>query len=158
MYEASLEETWARFGMHLDGPFECPVCVVSSKPLSENARSALTSSARALGYGSSACTFFAVGCHTDNESAEDPTTLSALSESDVFAAIEGLDPLALVIADREAAELCSRAYRCAVPSPDTSRLLGRDTAAFDDFAAMLETPREKQRAWGLLKRLPRLES
>ncbi len=158
MYEASLEETWERFGARLDGPFECPVCVVSSNLLPENARSALMSSARALGYGSDACTFFTVGRPADSERAEGATGLPALSESEVFAAIEGLDPLALVIADREAAELCSRAYRCAVPSPDTSRLLGRDIAAFDDFAAMLETPREKQRAWGLLKRLPRLES
>lgn len=154
MYEASLEETWERFGLCLDGSFECPVCVVSSKTLPENARAALMSSARALGYGNGACTFLTVDRRAGNEGAEGP---AALSESDLFAAIEGLDPLALVIADRAAADLCSHAYRCGVPSPDTSRLLGRDTAVFDDFAAMLETPREKQRAWRLLKRLPRLE-
>lgn len=150
MYEASLEETWERFGAHLSGAFACPVCVVSSKPLSEDAREALRSSARALGYGTDACTFLVTGNGNEPHA-------PALSEADAFAAVEGLDPLALVIADHEAVALCAQAYRCPIPAPDTSRLLGRTTAAFDDFAAMLASPREKQRAWGLLKRLPRLD-
>lgn len=82
----------------------------------------------------------------------------ALFDGSLFAAIEGLDPMAMIIADRAAVSACSQAYRCDISAPDKNRMLGRDVIAFDDFASLLANPQDKQRAWGLLKRLPRLDS
>lgn len=209
MYGASLDETWKRFGARLDGAYESPVLVVSSVPLPDAARSALANSAKALGYGSGACTFLVLGANAggngdrtsdadtregtetrngalgksdagaacgplsdagavyeilaEEDAARDPlndagAARGPLSDADAFSVVEGLDPFALVIADAAAADACSRAYRAPIATPDKSRLLGRDVVAFADFAAMLETPQEKQRAWGLLKRLPKLDS
>ncbi len=199
MYEVSLAETWERFGARLQGAYECPVLVVSSAPLPDAARTALANSAKALGYGSAACTFLVLGGDSNSKGdrdsdanarkgtemrdgargetdagaacgplsdagaaralhAEADAACGLLSDADVFSVVEGLDPLALVITDAGAADACSRAYRTPIATPDKSRLLGRDVVAFADFAAMLETPEEKQRAWGLLKRLPKLDS
>lgn len=152
MYEVSLTEAWDRYGARLDGAFECPALVVSSTILPDQAKNALSSSIEALGYGKAACTFFVIGAIAE------PAAADSLTDADLFSVIEGLDPLVLVIADEEAASACSRAYRNDVVVPDKGRLLGRDVVGFKNFAAMLETPQDKQRAWGLLKRLPRLES
>lgn len=153
MYEASLVETQHRFSTRLSGAAECTFLVVSSTPLAEQAQSALENSARALGYGTAACTFLVVGSTIEHDGKAAP-----LTGAEAFAAIEGLDPLALVVADSAAAAVCSQAYRCTIPLMDKSRLLGRDAVAFEGFATMLDSPQEKQRAWGLLKRLPRLGS
>ena len=150
MYEVSLTEAWDRYGARLDGAFECPALVVSSTILPDQAKNALSSSSEALGYGKAACTF--IGAIAE------PAAADSLTDADLFSVIEGLDPLVLIIADEEAASACSRAYRNDVVVPDKGRLLGRDVVGFKNFAAMLETPQDKQRAWGLLKRLPRLES
>ena len=148
MYEVSLVETWDRFGARLDGAFSCPVLIVSHAPLSGKARHALENSVEALGYGSGACAFFVTGPVAEGASPND------LSDTDVFSAVEGLDPLAMVITDQASAQACARAYRCDIPVPDKSRVLGRTVIGFADFESMLASPEEKQRAWGLLKRLP----
>lgn len=149
MYEVSLVEAWERFGARLDGAFSCVVLVLSSSPLSEQARLAISNSVKVLGYGEEACTFLVIDPVGD---AED--TAGALSGAELFSAIEGLDPLAMIIADEHAAKTCADAYRSEVPVPDTCRLLGRDVIGFKSFESLLDTPEKKQQAWGLLKRLP----
>ena len=125
--------------------------VVSSEPLGDAARTALASSAEALGYGKAGCFFI----HTIGADRR------TLEPKEVFELIEGIDPLALVVADKNAALTLSHAYRTAegprVLDPlKVQAILGRDSVVFDSFEGMLTTLDAKQRAWALLKKLPRL--
>lgn len=77
---------------------------------------------------------------------------------ELFAAIEGLDPRVLVLADAHSAQLAAHAYtmKSCVPRIDylkPFRLLGRRCLAFESFEALLATPENKQRAWHALKML-----
>ena len=77
---------------------------------------------------------------------------------ELFAAIEGLDPRVLVLADAHSAQLAARAYtiKSCMPTIDylkPFRLLGRRCLAFESFEALLATPENKQRAWHALKML-----
>ena len=140
-YEVALDETWDLFGSFMSGAKAGAVCVLSAQRLSNAAHDAIKSSAKALGYGTDACAF---------------VTTEGLEEQALFVLIEGLDPLCLVASDGKTAALLGQAYRCSVPTGDACRLLGRTTVAFLDFESLLETPRDKQIAWALLKKLPKL--
>lgn len=76
-----------------------------------------------------------------------------LTELQLRTIVEGLDPVALVVADAAAAALLAEAYRQPVFCDHPNRLSARSVAAFSNFAALLETPEGKQRAWSLLKEL-----
>lgn len=146
MYARTAEETWARFeGRLSDSPLAL-FCVISGKELGETAKRALASSAERLGYGNAAA-FAMVGSMTASE--------QALGEDEVFALVEGLDPVALVAADAEAARALSSAFRADVAPGRISRVAGRSCAAFRSFEEMLKAPEAKQKAWALLKQLPR---
>lgn len=148
MYTVGLDTAWELAGARLDGAREALVCAVSSQALSEQARRALSNSAKALGYGDAACAFLAL--ETPGE--------QPLSGRMLLAALEGLDPLALVVADRAAGDALAQAYHVAAPAPDAPfRLLGRSGVAFASLEGMLGAETDKQRAWALLKRLPRIE-
>ena len=143
MYEVSAREAGELFAAHLSGSDLPLVCVISGDPLPEQARTALASSARSLGYGD-ACAF---------ASLEGPD--GALDASSLLLLVEGLDPLCVIAADSRAALLLSEAYRCPVPEGQPSRVMGRPVVAFTSFASMLESDSDKQIAWALLKKLPR---
>lgn len=141
MYARAAEEAWARFEERLSGSPQALLLVTSGQPLGTTARGALESTAERLGYGS-VVAFAVLGS-------------SALSEDEVFALVEGLDPVALVAADGEAARALSTAFRADVAPERISRVAGRSCAAFRSFEGMLEAPEAKQKAWALLKQLPR---
>lgn len=141
-YEVALDETWELFADNMSGERAGLVCVVSSEPLSDAASTALASSVRALGYGEHAITYVLAG---------------GLEQHALFVLIEGLDPLCIVAADGKSAALLGQAYRCSVPAGKATRLLGRTAVAFLDFESLLETPKDKQIAWALLKKLPKIE-
>ncbi|MEE0845916.1 MAG: hypothetical protein U0L71_06940 [Eggerthellaceae bacterium] len=143
MYEVAAQESRDLFGAFLSGSELPLVCVASGAPLEGTARTALENSARQLGYGD-ACTFVVLECPE-----------GSLDAPALFTLIEGLDPLCLIAADADAARLLSEAYRCPVPQGGATRLFGRPTVAFRSFPAMLRSPDDKQRAWALLKKLPR---
>lgn len=143
MYEVAAREAGELFAAHLSGAALPLVCVLSGAPLPDQARTALTSSARSLGYGD-ACAFAVL---------EGPD--GRLDASSLLLLVEGLDPLCLIAADADAAQLLSEAYRCPVPAGKPSRIVGRPAVAFESFAAMLSDDRSKQAAWALLKKLPR---
>lgn len=145
MYEVGLAQTRELFGDYLDGSPSALICAVSAQVLGEAARAALESSAAALGYGHGAVTFATLA---DAEGALDGPAL--------FALVEGLDPLCVVAADAEAATALSQAYRQELPPMKAARLFGRPAVAFDSFEQMLADDQAKQRAWALLKTLPRL--
>ena len=140
-YEVALDETWDLFGSYMTGARAGFVCVLNSHELSPEAKGAIESSAQALGYGERACTYVAT---------------EELEEHALFVLIEGFDPLCLVATDGASAALLGQAYRCSVPTGGACRLLGRTAVAFLDFESLLATPRDKQIAWALLKKLPKL--
>ena len=142
MYEVALDEAWELFGDHLSGGRSALLLAVSERPLGDRARTALASAAATLGYGANACAFAAL---------EGPE--GALDRQALFMLVEGLDPIGLVAADAEAARLLAEAYRCPVALDGARRVFGRTCVAFASFEGMLDDDREKQRAWGLLKRL-----
>lgn len=141
-YEVALDETWDLFGSFMSGARNGAIAVLSVKPLSQAAQTAIESSAKALGYGRDACTF---------------VVTEGLEEQALFVLLEGLDPLCLVAADGTAAALLGQAYRRSVPTGDVCRLFGRTTVSFIDFESLLQTPQDKQVAWALLKKIPKLE-
>jgi len=152
MYERGLEGTWEIFGDYLSGAYEALLCVVSHSPLSETARAALQNSFAQRGYGAAAGTFLTI---CGNEPA---SGLPALTEKELFAAIEGLDPLLLVVADTPSMQLCSAAYRQEILPNQRGRLFGREMRSFASFETMLEDSKNKQAAWALLKSLPKFDA
>lgn len=73
----------------------------------------------------------------------------------IFSLIEGLDPLVVVALDAGAAHLLSATYKQDIILERAGQLFGRPLVAFADFASHLENPDAKQRAWRLLKTLPK---
>ncbi len=175
MYAAGLLAGMPHLEGRLRGGVFSKLLVVSWEPLPELAYKALVSSAVSLGYRETDCAFLAIGplCSLDSLPAPDTAenashaqdtgqgkvernvAHAALSATEVFCAIEGTDPAALVIADAPSAAQCAEAYRCPIPTDTSLRLLCRSTVVFTDFVPMLASTAEKQRAWALLKKLPR---
>lgn len=146
MYEVNATSTLEVYGDFIHAAGESLIIVISTRALSSDAQTALESSVFALGYGKNAATYAV-------------TTLGgggALGAADLANVVEGLDPLALIVADGQAAELLSRAYRARVAPDGAARVMGRTVIAFRNFEDMLGSSAEKQRAWALLKKLPRL--
>ncbi len=141
MYEIALDEAWELFSAQLDGAHSALVCVVSTHSLDERSRTALNKSAEALGYGKEGCTF---------------ATVEDLDGPALFLMLEGLDPLCLVATDQTAAAALQSAYRRDIPLNEAGRVLGRTVVTFTSFSKMLDDGQDKQIAWALLKRLPRL--
>lgn len=140
-YEVALDETWDLFGSFMTGARNGLVCVLGVQEPSTEAKGAIENSARALGYGEHACTYVAT---------------EELEGQALFVLLEGLDPLCLIAVDGASAALLGQAYHCSVPTGGTCRLFGRTTVAFLEFESLLATPRDKQIAWALLKKLPKL--
>ena len=102
----------------------------------------LAASTEALGYGRDCLALVA--------------TEGVLGSNDLLTIVEGLDPLCLVATDAEASALLAQAYRHDVEPDAACRLMGRSVVAFRDLAALMNTPEDKQRAWALLKKLPKI--
>jgi len=87
--------------------------------------------------------------------APDPVFLqtSSLDRASVFSAVEGLDPLVLVVVDEGSAALLTEAYRESFVPDSFGFAFGRLYAAFSSFESDLEDVRLKQRDWALLKKL-----
>lgn len=135
-----------------EGSANCTAMVLSTHPLSAAARDALSKSLASLGFisghaaGAAGALTFAILSSEEGR----------LGPADAFAIVEGVDPLCLVIADADAAQTMSQAYRCPVDVDDAGRVFGRPCAAFRSFEDMLADSAEKQRAWAILKRIPRI--
>ena len=142
MYEVTAEGVLAVYGSVLEATGAETMMAVSSAAPPEAARKALTASAEALGYGRDGVALV--------------VTDGALGSNDLLTIVEGLDPLCLIAADEGAAALLGQAYRRDVPLDDAYRLMGRSVVAFRDLASLMDAPDDKQRAWALLKKLPKL--
>lgn len=144
MYTCSQEMVWDTYAAYLDGCDFPLVVVVSHSFLNEKARDALEKSSEVLGYGSGTCAFVTL---------KDETTAKEL-----FSMVEGLDPLCLIITDEAAAKLCEQSYKRTIPFCKHFTLLTRPTVAFASFPEMLLDDVQKQKAWKVLKKIPKLES
>ena len=136
MYEEAKEKSLLAFVAAIDGDIDAEVCVVASLSLSEEAVTALRAACAGIG-------------------APDPVFLqaSSLDRASVFSAVEGLDPLVLVVADEGAAALLAEAYREPFVPDSFGFAFGRLYAAFSSFESDLADARLKQRDWALLKKL-----
>lgn len=136
MYGEAKEKSLLAFAAAIDGDIDAEVCVVASLSLSEEAVTALRAACAGIG-------------------APDPVFLqaSSLDRASVFSAVEGLDPLVLVVADEGAAALLAEAYREPFVPDSFGFAFGRLYAAFSSFESDLADARLKQRDWALLKKL-----
>lgn len=150
MYESTLDDTWALFSHYLSGERTSLICVISENSLSSEAIKALQSSFAKLGYGNAACTFFTLRGTDQN------ACMPILDSQSLFNAIEGLDPMLLIITDKHAAKEIGHVYRQPISLNKRSRIFGRETRAFAAFEDLLTDGSKKQKAWALLKSLPTL--
>lgn len=136
MYEEAKEESLAPYGNAIEGSIDADACVVFAEPLSEEALQALKAACAKIG-------------------ASEPVFLDAsvLDRISVFSAIEGLDPLVLIVADEAAAALLSEAYREPFVPNSFGFAFGRLYAAFASFKSDLADNGLKQRDWALIKKL-----
>lgn len=142
MFEVTGESVLTLYGANVTGTPTSTLLVISQAALSETALSALEKSATSLEFGAAPLAVLTVEGSEGSVGAEDVRTI-----------VEGLDPVALVVADAFAAELLSAAYRIPVTLDAPNRLLGRTAVIFEDFEALMETADDKQHAWALLKKL-----
>lgn len=175
IYEFNALNVLEKYAEFVKGTPECMVVVCSSEALPDYARQAITASCEKLDLGECAWLRTGSGPAADRASADaadgsgdDPvgagsagadstgagsTAPEHLTPQDIFSLVEGLDPVALIAADTEAASALGKAYRCDILLNERNRVFGRTCAAFRNFASMLADPRDKQRAWALLKQL-----
>ena len=82
--------------------------------------------------------------------------LPSLDAHALFTLIEGRDPKCIIALDAAAARTLAEAFHVKHILNAHGRFSGRDVVAFSDFASLMNSPEEKQRAWHLLKKLPKL--
>ena len=119
------------------------VLAVVDAGVGDDARGAIAKSLVALGWDEGDLTF---------ATADSPAL--PLDASALFTLVEGLDPIACVVAGSAAHTLFAQAYRTELPSCGTARAFCRTVAAFDNLDALMQTSTGKQRAWSVLKQLP----
>lgn len=142
MYEVNAESVLAAFGAFVQGTPEATMLAVASAAPSDAARAAIGSSAQQLGFNAGACAWLATAAEG-----------IALGPEELGTIVEGIDPLAVVCLDADAAALFGQAYRCELALDAFARVKGRNVVAFERFDALLGESADKQRAWALLKRL-----
>lgn len=156
IYEKAAGSVWENWASYIEGNRSGLFCVVSSKPLNGAAHTALENSAASFGYGEHACTYVCLEGFSNSSATPQEAAFQTLSESTLQRVIEALDPRCLVLADAPAMQTCAAAYEEALSGDALNSLRGRDTLCFKDFEALMQTPESKQKAWALLKKLPRL--
>ncbi len=138
MYLDAKLESLAPYGSAIRGDVDADACIVSYGELPDEVTTALDAACSGVGM-------------------PDPVYLDVarLAPADAFAALEGLDSQAVIVADDVAASLLGQAYRAEVAVDAFGHLFGRPCVAFASFQADLALERTKQRDWALLKRLRR---
>lgn len=151
IYGAGAAGIFELFGDYVEGDAGRAALVIGSSRLGEAATVALDRSLDAFGYGTDAFSMATiVPLDQDAEGGD-----IALDSQALFLLVEGLDPLMLICADEEACVLASQAYRTQFAPDSAGRAFGRPAVMFKDLGALMETEAGKQKAWKLLKSLPR---
>ena len=178
MYSVALDNTWELFEQNLEGAHAGVFLVAYTQPPSEAVLQALRATAKSLGYGEPGATFASLRIEPAAE-INDALEAMAVAENTyevgqapgacptstnqemlldpvaIFSLVEGLDPLVVVATDSQAAGLLGVAYKQDILLERAGQLFGRPFVAFADFASHLKNPDAKQRAWRLLKTLPK---
>lgn len=147
MYEVNAIDVLEAYGEFIDGTPQAIALVLSRRPLSQRASTALRASFASFGYGEEALAWVVM------ENTDPAFRGMVLGAPETMNIIEGLDPLMLVAADEGSVDALRTAYHRDIPLDAAARLLGRPIAAFRDFTAMLENEKTKQDAWSSLKQL-----
>ena len=150
MLFATADAVLAKYPLHVTATPNASLLCLSSQPLPEEVRAAVAASAERLGYGSSNVAWVVVAPEGGS-----PTEACALpfAENDIRTIVEGIDPVAVVVADSNAAAMMAEAYKQPLFCYHPCRVAGRSVAPFTNFEALLTTPDSKQKAWALLKEL-----
>lgn len=165
IFEVSLRETLELFGPFLTGaPGGFALAIGEAQP-NAAVRNAIESSVAALGYGKNATAFASLGAASDGgggtladagtaagDGAASGPTLDAQA---LYLLVEGLDPLFVITTDETATGLFAKAYRTTLAADAHARVAGRTVVAFEDLASLMDTAENKQRAWALLKSIPK---
>lgn len=151
IYGAGAASIFELFGDYVCGDAGRAALVLSSRPLGEAATIALDKSLAAFGYGPDA---FSTATMMPTDSTEEGGDIP-LDPQALFLLVEGLDPLILICADENATSLVSQAYRTAFRPDTAERAFGRPAVMFENLDALMESEAGKQKAWKLLKSLPR---
>lgn len=144
IYAFNATSVLGRFAPYIEGNDNCLIAVISTSPLIDAARFALERSADQLGYGAARIAYITCAPAPEHET---------LDGEGLCTILEGLDPSALIITDRDALRLLETDSADRIEPDCVGRLAGRTIIAFADFAAMLKTDQDKQRAWANLKSL-----
>ncbi len=139
------------FTDYVEGDAGQPALVLSTRRLGETALNAVDKSLAAFGYGDGAfiqATTLPLDCAAEGgDIALDPQAL--------FLLVEAVDPLMIVCTDAEATEALAAAYRTELRADSAARVFGRPSALFSKLDSLMESDAGKQKAWMLLKSLPR---
>ena len=151
IYEAGAVELFDLFGDYIEGSAERIALLVSTRCVGDAATRAIDKSLAAFGYGTDACSYVTLFPRDDQVEGAD----ISLDPHALFLLIEGIDPLFLICADEGAVALASEAYRTPFEADTAVRAFGRPAIMFRDLEALMESEAGKQKAWKLLKSLPR---
>ena len=147
MYGASAADIWDIFGDYVSGNPSAIVLALGNNIPGEAAQNALDKTFASFGYGNDACAFATLSPQRGDGPQLDPQAL--------FMLIEGLDPVCIVCVDEAATHAAENAYRTTCKLDSSVRIFGRPAAAFRDLNALVGSSEGKQKAWSVLKTLPR---
>lgn len=143
-YERIRDEHLAAFPGTIAGGRAATACIVSERALPAMAHDALTASLERRGHQTRQIAFLTL-------EGDGGATAGA---TDLFRAIEALDPLCVVLADLASVQAASRGYNVPLALEADVQLLGRACRCFGDFPSLLASDTGKRRAWTVLKTLP----
>ncbi|MGN0262323.1 MAG: hypothetical protein ACI4B9_05710 [Eggerthellaceae bacterium] len=140
IYDFARKSVISRFSQHIHGAESGLIAALFATAPSPQAQNALEKSALAIGWGSEAVCFV----ETD-----------MLEPSDLLQIVEGMDPVAVVLASASSAQAFFAAYHLQPVEEERLSVLCREVRIIPRFEELMETPDGKQRIWAALKTLPR---
>lgn len=138
IYAQARRSVVAKHEGRLTGNPEGLVLIVFTETLEDAAQNALVKSFDAIGLSAQSCLYAQV---------------EGLSPQELFELLEGIDPLALIACDEQAALVCAQAARQPFPLMRKVRLFGREARAFTRLNGMFALESDRQTVWRLLKSL-----
>lgn len=151
IYGAGAASIFELFGDYVEGDAGRVALVLASRRPCGASLIALDKSLAAFGYGTDA---FSIATIEPLDTSVEGGDI-ALDPQALFLLVEGLDPLLLICADADAVSLACAAYRSQFEHDAPARVLGRPAVMFRDLDDLMESDAGKQKAWKLLKSLPR---
>lgn len=148
IYEFNAARVLGEYADFLDGNPNCTLLAISASPvksIADMTKNAIVKSAERLEYGFGSVAWLGI-CDVAG------VELSGAALLDI---VEGMDPIAIICLDQKSTQVLSRLYGVSLGLDSLGVALGRRVISFRDFAGMLGSPLDKQKAWTLLKELHR---